>query len=190
MPAQSDPLLPRQFPGGWLRRLRPSDLASFQAYRSIPDVGRYQGWLPMCEAEASSFLSGMETIPLFQPGRWVQLGIAEVQTDALLGDMGLHVSADGQTGEVGVTLAPHAQGRGLATAAVREALQLLFAATPVAAIRGVTDARNERSTRLLERLGFAYREARRVVFRGEACVEQVFIIARKAKLLTASAHAN
>ena len=34
-------LLPRRFRGGLLRRLRPDDLAAFQAYRSDPELGRY-----------------------------------------------------------------------------------------------------------------------------------------------------
>ncbi len=177
-PAES--LLPRQFPGGCLRRLRPSDLGAFQAYRGIPDLGRYQGWVPMPEAEALAFLVEMETRPLFQPGQWIQLGIADPHTDGLVGDIGLHLSGDCQTGEVGFTLAPSAQGRGIATAAVREAIQLLFTATPVVRILGVTDDRNPPCIRLLKRLGFECRETRNAVFRGEECTEQVFVLTRVA----------
>ena len=114
------------FPGGLLRRLRTTDPAAFQAYRSIPELGRFQSWSPMSEAEAVAFLAGMNEAPLFTPGDWVQLGIAEPESDQLLGDIGIFLSADGLTGEVGFTLAPAAQGRGIATAAVRQALQVLF----------------------------------------------------------------
>src|SRR5512139_2590967 len=69
--------LPRAFPGGLLRRLRTSDLAAFQAYRSIPELGRFQGWSPMSEAEALSFLAEMSETRLFTAGDWVQLGIAD-----------------------------------------------------------------------------------------------------------------
>ena len=124
-------LLPREFPGGWLRRLHPRDLAAFQAYRSIPEVGRYQGWSPMSDADALAFLDEMHRAPLFTPGQWIQLGIAEPEADALVGDIGLHLSEDGASGEVGFTLQPSAQGRGLAGRAVREAIHLLFAATSV-----------------------------------------------------------
>ena len=173
-----DRLLPREFPGGRLRRLRHSDLGAFQAYRSIPELGFYQGWSPMSEAEALAFLVEMEATPLFQPGHWGQLGIAEPHTDALVGDIGLRLSEDSQTGEVGFTLAPSAQGRGVASAAVQEALQLLFTATPVSRVLGITDARNTPSVRLLERLGFECRETRNAVFRGEECREQVFVLPR------------
>lgn len=174
----SERLLPRRFPGGSLRRLRQSDLAAFQAYRGIPEVGRYQGWSPLADAAALVFLAEMESSVLFQPGRWVQLGIAEPGTDALVGDIGLHVSEDGHTGEIGFTLAPWAQGRGLASAAVREALRLLFTATSVSRVLGITDARNAPSIRLLARLGFTCQEVRSALVRGEQCTEQVFVLTR------------
>ncbi len=178
MQAPSVPLLPRDFPGARLRRLRTTDLAAFQAYRSIPELGRYQGWSPMSDADAQAFLVAMSEARLFVPGRWVQLGIAESETDRLIGDIGLHLSEDGLAGEVGFTLEPVAQGRGIATAAVREALDLLFASTSVLAARGVTDSRNLPSVRLLERLGFRCRESRDVLFRGEACTEWVYVLTR------------
>lgn len=171
-----DRLLPRQFPGGCLRRLHPSDLGPFQAYRNIPDLGLYQGWSPMSEPEALAFLVEMEVTPLFQPGKWIQIGIADSDTDGLVGDIGILLHGDTQAAEVGFTLAPSAQGRGIATIAVREALQMLFTATSALQVFGITDARNARSIRLLERLDFKYRESRSAVFRGEECTELVFVL--------------
>jgi RimJ/RimL family protein N-acetyltransferase len=180
MHSPTESLLPSRFDGGCLRRLHRSDLGAFRAYRSIPELGRYQGWSPMSETQALAFLSEMEATPLFQAGQWVQLGIADSRTEILLGDIGLRLSEDSQTGEVGFTLAPSAQGRGVATAAVRAALQLLFTATPVSSVLGITDARNTRSIRLLERLGFECHETRKAVFRGEECIEQVHVLPRYA----------
>lgn len=179
MPQSAASLLPRQFPGGCLRRLRPSDLGPFQAYRNVPELGRYQGWSSMSEAEARAFLVAMEAAPLFQPGKWIQLGIAKSATDDLVGDIGILLHADTHTAEVGFTLAPAAQGRGVATIAVREALQLLFSVTSVLHVLGITDARNARSIRLLERLGFKCRESRSAVFRSEACTELIFVLPRE-----------
>lgn len=171
-------LLPRRFPGGCLRRLRPSDCKAFRAYRGIPDLGRFQGWSPMSEAEALDFLAGMSQAPLFVAGQWVQLGIADPESDCLVGDIGLYLSRDGTSGEVGFTLQPSAQGRGVASHAVREALQLLFSNSSVAAVLGITDARNLASIRLLERLGFEHIDSRPVVFRGEPCTERVYSLTR------------
>lgn len=171
-------LLPRQFPGGRLRRLHPDDHEAFQTYRSMPELGRYQGWSPMTDAEALEFLDEMHRARLFTPGQWVQLGIGDADADALVGDVGLYLSEDGTSGEVGFTLQPSAQGRGIAGRAVREAVQLLFATTPVARVVGITDARNLPSIRLLERLGFELIESRQVVFRGEPCTERVHALGR------------
>jgi RimJ/RimL family protein N-acetyltransferase len=170
--------LPRDFSGGRLRRLRPTDRRAFQAYRAIPELGRYQGWSPMSEAEALEFLAEMNQAPLFTPGEWMQLGIAEPESDSLIGDIGLYLSEDGGTGEVGFTLQPSAQGRGTAGRAVREALQLLFATTAVSRVLGITDARNLPSIRLLERSGFKYLHTRQVQFRGEPCSENVYALER------------
>lgn len=170
--------LPRDFPGGRLRRLRTTDLAAFQGYRQIPDLGRYQGWSVMTDAEATAFLAEMSAAPIFTPGEWLQLGIAEPESDVLIGDIGIHVSADGFTGEIGFTLQPSAQGHGIATAAVHAALQIVFAATPVQRVLGITDSRNSASARLLERTGFKLQESRGAMFRGESCIEQVYVLAR------------
>lgn len=172
-----DATLPRAFPGGTLRRLRADDLASFQAYRAVPELGRYQGWTPMTDEAAAAFLAAMRDAPLFIPGEWIQLGIA-APDGRLVGDIGVCVDPAGRSAEIGFTLAPAAQGRGIATRAVREAIALLFATTGVGRVVGVTDRRNAASVRLLDRCGFRQAESREAVFRGEACVEDVFVLPR------------
>lgn len=172
-----DATLPRSFGGGTLRRLRADDLASFQAYRAVPELGRYQGWTPMPDEAAAAFLAEMRDAPLFPRGDWIQLGIA-APDDSLVGDIGVHVDAAGRTAEIGFTLAPAAQGRGIATRAVRAAIALVLAATGVERVVGITDRRNAASVRLLERCGFRRVESREADFRGEACVEDVYVLAR------------
>jgi aminoglycoside 6'-N-acetyltransferase len=178
MRSPTEPPLPQSFPGGLLRRLCQSDLTAFQTYRALPELGRFQGWSPMSEPEAMAFLSEMNDAPLFTPGEWVQLGIAESETDRLIGDIGLFLSEDGCTGRVGFTLTPSAQGRGIATSAVREALRVFFRATSALQVEGITDSRNAASIRLLERLGFRHHETRVAVFRGEACAEKTYVLPR------------
>lgn len=170
--------LPLEFRGGRLRRLHPRDLAAFQAYRSLPDLGRFQGWSPMSDAEALQFINEAHRAPLFAPGQWMQLGIAELSSDTLIGDIGLYLADDGTSGEIGFTLEPSSQGRGVATLAVREALQLFFSATGVTTVLGITDERNLPSIKLLERVGFELIETRQVIFRGEPCTERVYALPR------------
>lgn len=163
-----------------LRRLSPADLAAFQAYRHDPDVGRWQGWQPQSDAQALAFLTEMATGPLFAPGQWTQLGIADDITNQLIGDIGIHISADGADAEFGFSLARAAQGRGLASAAVRAAMHKVFTETAVQRIQAQTDTRNTACLRLLERLGATRLAAIETEFRGEPCVEVRYELGRRA----------
>lgn len=162
-----------------LRRLDASDLPAFQAYRGDPEVGRWQGWRPRPDAEALAFLNEMAAAPLFRPGQWTQLAIADDLTGQLLGDLGVYVSADGREAEFGFTLARGAQGRGHAGAAVCEAIALVFDQTAVERIHAQTDARNVACIRLLERLGAPLIQRMATEFRGEPCVEFRYELARR-----------
>lgn len=161
-----------------LRRLHTSDLPAFQAYRADPEVGRWQGWTPRPDAEALAFLVEMAAAPLFAPGRWTQLAIADAATDELLGDLGIHIAADAREAEFGFTLARAAQGRGLASAAVCAALTLVRAHTPVRRIHAQTDARNAACIRLLERLGARLVQRIATEFRSEPCIELRYELTR------------
>jgi len=161
-----------------LRRFLESDLQDFQRYRHDPQVGRYQGWKPMDDVEAQHFIETMATAPLFVRGEWIQLAIAERATGGLVGDIGLLLNADGTEAEIGFSMDPAAQGRGLATEAVRMALAMLFAGTDVARVVATTDARNTPSIRLLERLGMQRVHTMAAMFRGEPCIEHKYSIER------------
>ena len=170
--------LPRAGDRVVLRRLSPEDLARFQAYRHEKDLGRFQGWSPQTDAEAVAFIEEMRDAALFRPGQWIQLGIAEKDSKVLIGDIGLRLSDDAAEAEIGVTMSTRAQGHGLATAAVREAIALVLEQTAVSRVVAVTDDRNRASIRLLERAGMRRVDTRNAVFRGEPCVEHVYSISR------------
>lgn len=151
-----------------LRRLEARDIPAFLAYRGDPDVARYQSWEPMDAGEAGCMIAHMAEVELFRPGRWTQLGIADA-ADQLIGDMGLYLSEDGHEVELGITLAREAQGKGHAGAAMRQALDLVWAQTGALRVMGICDVRNAASLRLLARVGFV--EGWREVTDG---VEEVF----------------
>ena len=159
-----------------IRPLTPGDLAAFQAYRSDPDVARYQSWEPMSDEEAKGFIEDVKTTTGLIPGRWIQLGVAD--ETGLIGDLGLRLEADETEAEIGFTLAAAAQGRGLGSEAVRGALGLIFQTTPVDRVIGVTDAENTPSLRLMERMGFEKVAEEETVFRGEPCVEFTYEMTR------------
>ena len=159
-----------------LRRLAAADLRAFQAYRGDPDVGRYQGWLPMTDAEAGVFLEHMAAAEPFVPGAWFQLGIADRDSNVLIGDIGVCIAPDGVHAEIGFTLRASAQGRGLGSEAVRAVVGLLLDRVKLPRVVAITDARNLPSVRLLERVGMRRVETVSTSFRGEPCIEHKFAI--------------
>ena len=162
-----------------LRPLRAGDLEAFHGYRSDHDVSRYQGWLPMSKADAAAFIHSMEIVTGAAIGGWIQLGIALEGSDLLVGDVGLFVSEAGDWAEIGISFAKAYQGNGLASEALELLIALVFGHTRCQAIRGVADARNLASRRLVERLGFAPASEVDAVFRGESCVEITYVLAKR-----------
>ena len=117
-----------------LRRFRPQDLETFIAYRSDPQVARYQSWeAPYPPSQARQFLRELQATHPDTPGEWFQLAVALRRTDRLIGDCAAHVRADDpRQAEIGFTLAPeHGKHRVSATC----------------------DDRNTRSAAVLERVG-------------------------------------
>ncbi len=170
-----DSLLPLAADGTVLRRLAPGDVQRFHAYRSDAGLARYQGWSPMTLPQAQAFIDEMAGVATLRTGEWIQLAIAEPGTDRLIGDLGLFLDADGAAAELGFTLCREAQGRGHATRAVRAATGLVHAACAARTVRGVTDARNRASMRVLERAAFSRSHTQDAVFKGEACTEVVYV---------------
>ena len=129
-PAQSDPL-PVAYGRVSLRRLV---LPIFQPSRRIGTTptsgGTKAGSLSPID-DAAQFITTMSGVALFPQGEWVQLGIADCRTDRLIGDLGICVARDGQSAEIGFTLASAAQGMGFGTEAVKAAIRLIFEHAPV-----------------------------------------------------------
>jgi RimJ/RimL family protein N-acetyltransferase len=123
----------------------------------------------------------MSQARLFTPGAWYQIGIAQAHMPELIGDIGLHLAQDQNEVEIGFTLNREFHGKGLAPEAVRLVIQLAFEHTPAKRVISVTDARNEASIRLLERVGMRRVETRAAVFREEAFVEYRYSLKRKAQ---------
>jgi len=124
------------------------------AYRSNPRVSRYQSWEPRSVEEVRRFISSQVGASPDAPGRWRQLGIFELESGRLAGDVGVHVlEYDPRQVEVGITVAPAFQGRGLATEALRALLRHLFVDLGKHRVCGSVDPRNSASIALLERVG-------------------------------------
>jgi RimJ/RimL family protein N-acetyltransferase len=164
-------------------RLRPfqaDDLEAFVAYRSEPEVARYQSWDGAYSmADAESFLGSQQGLAFGRPGEWLQLAIVDRVTGAVCGDCAVRVADDRPaTAEIGVTLAPASQGKGVATEALTAVVAELFERHDMHRVFAEADDRNVPVLRLLERLGFRC-EARLVEadwFKGEWSTLRVYAV--------------
>jgi len=161
-----------------LRRFTPGDAEAFAAYRSDPDVARYQSWdAPLPLAEALKTVEDFATGDPLKPG-WFQYAVD--LDGVLIGDIGLNLHENLRQAELGFTLAPEHQGKGYATEAVRGLLDQLFIERDLHRVSAECDARNTASARLLERLGFR-QEGLRVAnswFKGEWTDDLLFGLLR------------
>ena len=72
-----------------LRRFRRADLDTFAAYRSDPEIARYQSWeVPCRPGQARRLLAELEATHPDTPGEWFQFAMAVRATDRLIGLIG------------------------------------------------------------------------------------------------------
>ena len=162
-----------------IRRFRADDAAAFAAYRSIPDVARYQSWDAYTLADAERFAREMAALHPGDPGEWFQFAAADPGSDELLGDVALRVDVnDVGRAELGFTFAPAHQGKGYATEAVRGVIAYAFDRLEVGTVFAVADARNDTSIALLERIGMRLVLTQGARFKGEWCEEETYELPR------------
>lgn len=135
-----------------LRPLGPDDLDAALGLFNHPDVSRYL-WdgRPVSIQTASEYLAQSER-DFAESG----LGLFALHTgdnERLAGFCGFRPSAESGEPELLYALLPECRGRGLATEAARECLQLAFREAGVRRVIASVDAPNRDSVRLLERLG-------------------------------------
>jgi RimJ/RimL family protein N-acetyltransferase len=141
-----------------MRRSVPEDAEAISAYRSVPDVGRYQGW---DRTDAPFLRHEFEAMAVRDPGDrgWVQLTLEERETGELIGDVGMS-PADGEPGvlKIGYTVSPTHQGKGIATEAVRALVTYAFERLGADVVRIYADADNTASIRVAEKAGLTFIE--------------------------------
>jgi RimJ/RimL family protein N-acetyltransferase len=138
-----------------LRRLRLADAAEFVAYRSHPDVARYQSWnAPYPADQAERLIRAMAGQHPDTPGEWFQFAVTLRSTGELIGDCGSKTDAsDPRLAEIGYTIAAGHQGNGYGSDTVRTLVGYLFDARGKHRVTASCDPRNAASIRLLERVG-------------------------------------
>lgn len=162
-----------------LSALRKDDAAAMYAYRSDPMVCHYQSFEPGSLQDVDAFIQSLQGNTFNKPDSWFQMAIRLRATEQLVGDMGLHFSADdGRQVEIGFSISPAFQRQGFATEALLAVIDHLFCVLHKHRIFASVDPRNAASLALLERVGMR-REAhfrQSLWFKGEWADDMVFAL--------------
>ena len=137
-----------------LRTLIEADVADVLAVFSDPRVLRYwDGPLMTTHQDAMQYIERIHYG--FRRRELMQWGIADAATDAVIGTCTLaHLSITHERAEIGFALRQNRWGQGLGSEAVTAAIDFAFKELGLHRVEADVDPRNERSLRLLERLGF------------------------------------
>jgi RimJ/RimL family protein N-acetyltransferase len=165
-----------------LRPLCAEDAAPLAAYRSIPEVARFQSWESFDQVDAVRLIADQAKVVPDTPGTWLQLAIVLSTSGKMIGDCGIHFRGDDlQHVELGVTMSPTHQCQGLATEALASVLGYVFDGLGKHRVTAVTDTENHAVAALFRRLGFR-REAHyveNVWFKGAWGSEYLFALLRR-----------
>jgi RimJ/RimL family protein N-acetyltransferase len=137
-----------------LRRSTPEDARTISAYRSDPDVHRYQGWDRLDPDGIRAQIEEMASRAPGEPGGWVQFSVEERDGGRLVGDVGLSL-AEGEDGvvQIGYTIAPAFQGHGYATEAVGALVAYVLETLGADVVRAYANSENVPSIRVAEKVG-------------------------------------
>lgn len=137
-----------------IRRVLPSDVQDvFQIYGN-QESARYQLQGPWSVEQVDQMIRAQAAIELGAPGVPLILAAQDNDTARVAGTVELTItSPQDRQAEIGFSFQPAYTGRGLATEAVNACLGIAFVMFEMHRVCAGVDTRNERSWKLMERLG-------------------------------------
>ncbi len=165
-----------------LHRLRQEDATAICAYRALPEVARLQSWESFRLSDAEQLIAEQAAVVPDTPGTWLQLALVLRDSGEVIGDCGIHFRGDDpRQVELGITLDPTHQRRGLATEALGTVLEYVFGRLGKHRVSAVTDAENAAAASLFRRLGFRQEAhyVEHVWFKGAWGGEYLFALLRR-----------
>lgn len=136
-----------------IRPLRTEDLHDLHAYRSDPEVCKFQGYAPATLEESRGFIEWAMCNEYGTAHKWSQRGIELKSEKRLIGDVGLKPEFDTRIAEFGISLNRSYHGQGLAAEALSAIFDHLFNEREVHRITALMDVENAAMIALAERLG-------------------------------------
>lgn len=160
-----------------LRCITETDTDAIFAYRSLPEVARYQYWEPFTIEQTMDFVSKCSRTGLNKDGQWT--GLAIEYKGILIGDCACNISDN--TIEIGCNISPEYQGMGIAKEALTLLTRYCLKYFDIKEIIGITDSRNIASIRLMESLGMKKNPdfENHIICKGEECVEYKYFMKEK-----------
>lgn len=137
-----------------IRRIHPVDLDDFFAYRSDPEVCRFQGYDPIEYENAREWIAAMPDVEFGVAHTWTQHGVEHKASGRLIGDIGLKPEGDTRIVEYGISFSREFQGQGLASEALSVVIGHLFGELKIHRVIGYCDIENAACIRMMERVGF------------------------------------
>jgi RimJ/RimL family protein N-acetyltransferase len=163
-----------------LRRWHRDDVEALFEQQSDPAVAAYLPREVRDREEAEAALAArIASRGLAGDDDEISLAVERREDGRVIGDLTLWLrSAEWAQAEIGYVFSPAAAGQGYATEAARALVDVAFDALAAHRVYARADARNEASTRLLERLGMRcearFRENQ--IFKGVWCEEVVYAV--------------
>lgn len=137
-----------------IRKLRADDLHDLHAFRSDPEVCRYQGYDPETLDGCRQLIEWQKDSEYGAADQWVKSGVELRSEKKLIGDISVKPEKDVRIVEFGISMSRDYQGMGLASEALTAIFDHLFSERGVHRITAIMDVDNTAMIALAERLGF------------------------------------
>lgn len=136
-----------------LRALEERDIDDWYNYLRLPAVFEHTSWNVSAASELAPYAWSAQEHSASSP---IRFAIALQSDDRLVGTAGFHtVSSVNQTAELAYDLVPEMWGKGIATAVCEELITWAHTCTKTLRVQATVLESNERSARVLDRLGFS-----------------------------------
>lgn len=163
-----------------LRPLESGDVDDILPYHSDPDSVRYIPWDVRDREFVISWLERAEKYRSFRPAEpGLLLAMVEKASGRVIGQLNAKLVDEGNnTADVGYISHPKFRGQGFVHEALKALIHYLFSVENVHRVIADIDVRNEKSVRVVERLGFR-REATYIendYLKGEWCSMHLYAL--------------
>ena len=138
-----------------IRSFELDDIDALLTRRNDPEVAQFQTWtIPYTREQAEATYGDATLEP--EDGKWWTGTVILNATGEVVGDVVIHLTWQGRSGEIGYTLAREHWGNGYAVEAAQALVAYLFEVRRVTRVLGMLHPDNPASAMVLERVGMLF----------------------------------